>query len=298
MSETTPSGTVGSPDGEKEAATGAAGVPSICPAIDDGAEAERSESTAESDAFAGSAEDVAAEETRRKIELFAWADSVLRLNETDLELELDDAVKHFKMTRASLKRIIAARRSENAKAKAGRSRAESDDDKNNVKYYSPDFKVSDRGVFARKLDDSGHPFWDKICTTRIDLEALTRDGRAENWGTYIVITNRAGEKKKLAVPLALIHADKVADVAGLLASLGVGIIPTRQARQLLVQFLTLDVRGRITAVPQIGWHCSGATWLFVLPDDTIVPAGFDGPRPVLQTASLHVQHGLDVRGTV
>jgi hypothetical protein len=32
-----------------------------------------------------------------------------------------------------------------------------------------------------------------------------------------------------------------------------------------VQFLTLDVSGRITAVPQIGWHDSGATWLFVLP---------------------------------
>ena len=65
-----------------------------------------------------------------------------------------------------------------------------------------------------------------------------------------------------------------------------------------MQFLTLDISGRITAVPQIGWHCSAATWLFVLPDDTIVPAGFDGPRPVLQTASLHVQHGLDTRGSV
>ena len=298
MSETNLNKHMGSPDDEQEAATGAAAVPSICPAIDDGAEAERSESTAESDAFAGSAEDVAAEETRRKIELFAWADSVHRLTEADLELALDAAVKNFKMTRASLKRIIAARRSEKAKAKAGRSRAEPDDDKSNVKYYNRNFKVSDRGVFARKIDDTGHPFWDQICTTRIDIEALTRDGRAENWGAYIVITNRDGQKKKLAVPLALIHADKVADIAGLLASLGVGIIPSRQARQLLVQFLTLDVSGRITAVPQIGWHCSGTTWLFVLPDDTIVPAGFDGPRPVLQTANLHVQHGLDVRGTV
>ena len=202
------------------------------------------------------------------------------------------------MTRASLKRIIAARRSEKAKAKAGRGRAEPNDAKDNVKYYSPDFKVSDRGVFARKLDDHGHAVWDKICTTRIDLEALTRDARGDNWGTYIVITNRDGEKKKLAVPLALIGADKVTDIAGLLASLGVGIVPSRQARQLLVQFLTLDVTGRVTAVPQIGWHRGGDTWLFVLPDDTIVPAGFDGPLPVLQTASLHVQHGLDVRGTV
>ena len=90
-----------SPDGEIEAAAASAGVPSICPAIDDGAEAESGEATAEQDAFAGSAEDVAAEETRRKIELFAWADSVLGLNEADLELALDDAVKHFKMTRAA-----------------------------------------------------------------------------------------------------------------------------------------------------------------------------------------------------
>jgi len=161
---------MGLPDGEIEAAAVLAGVPSICPAIDDGAEAESGECAEEQDPFAGGAEDIAANETRRKIELFDWADSVLELNEADLELALEDAVKHFKMTRASLKRIIAARRSEKAKAKAGRGRAKPDDDKNNVKYYSLDFKVSDRGVFARKLDDNGHPIWDKICTTRIEPE--------------------------------------------------------------------------------------------------------------------------------
>jgi Domain of unknown function (DUF927) len=298
MSGTTHEGATESLDGEMEAAAVLAGAPSICPAIDDGAEAEFGELSDEQDPFAGNAEDVAAEETRKKIELFAWADSVLGLNEADLEVALDDAVKRFKRKRAVLKRIIAARRSEKAKAKAGRGGAEPNDAKDNVKYYSPDFKVSDRGVFARKLDETGYPFWDQICTTRIDLVALTRDARAENWGTYVIITDRDGQKKKRAVPLALVHADKVADIAGLLASLGVGIIPTRQARQLLVQFLTLDVKRRITAVPQIGWHCSSATWLFVLPDDTIVPTGFDGPRPVLQTGSLHVQHGLDVRGSV
>ena len=40
MSEKNPDGFMGSPDGEIEAAAVAAGVPSICPAIDDGAEAE------------------------------------------------------------------------------------------------------------------------------------------------------------------------------------------------------------------------------------------------------------------
>ena len=286
------------PDGETEAA--AAAVPAIWRENNPSAEAERGECAEEQDPFAGGAEDIAADETRRKIELFAWADGVLGLSQAELELALQNAVKRFNKTRGQLKHIIKACRSEKLKdkAQAGRSSAEPDDNKDNVKYYSPDFKVSDDGVFARKLDDNGHPIWDRICTTRIDLEALTRDAREENWGTYIILTNLDGGKKKLAVPRALIHADKVADVAGRLASLGGGIIPSRQARQLLVQFLTLDISARITAVPQIGWHCSGATWLFVLPDDTIVPAGFDGPRPVLQTASLHVQHGLDTRGSV
>src|SRR5262249_32267828 len=155
------------------------------------------------------------------------------------------------------------RRSEKAKEEAKRGRSEPCEGKD-VKYYSQDFKVSDRGVFARKLDDKGHPFWAQICTTRIDLEALTRDEREENWGTYIVITNRDGGKKTLAVPHALTAADKVAEIASLLASIGVGIIPTRQARQLLVQFLTVEVKERITAVPQIGWHCSRGLWVFVL----------------------------------
>jgi len=302
MSKEPPDGSMESPDSgsEKEAVNHEVEATPILPAINGSAEAESNEGAAESDPFAGSAEDHAAKETRRKIELFEWADSVLGLNETELELALDAAVKRFGMSRTALKRIIRARRSEKLKAKAKeeRSRAEPKDDENNVKYYSPDFKVSDRGVYARKFDDHGHPFWDRICTTRIDLLALTRDRREENWGTYIVITNRDGGRKKLAIPHALTAADKVADIASLLASLGVGVVPSKQARQLLVQFLTLEVPERITAVPQIGWHSSGGTWLFVLPDETILPAGFDGPQPVLQTASLHVQHGLDVSGTV
>jgi hypothetical protein len=64
---------------------------------DDGnrTEAESGEHSDEEDLFAGSAEDVAADETRRKVELFALADNVLGLSGADLELALDDAVKRF-----------------------------------------------------------------------------------------------------------------------------------------------------------------------------------------------------------
>ena len=76
------------------------------------------------------------------------------------------------------------------------------------------------------------------------------------------------------------------------------MVPGKFPRQALLQFLSIDVPRRITAVPQIGWHDSGGTSVFVLPDGTIVPANFEGACPVLQTAAVHIQHGMDVKGTV
>ena len=92
MSERTFDGATGSSDGEMEVA---ANVPSVCPANGDRPEAESGERSDEQDLFAGSAEDVATDESRRKIELFAWADNMLGLSGADLELALDDAVKRF-----------------------------------------------------------------------------------------------------------------------------------------------------------------------------------------------------------
>jgi putative DNA primase/helicase len=251
------------------------------------------------DPFADSAEDIAAEETREKAELFAWADSVLGLGEAELELALTAAVKRFGKKRAELLRIVKARKHDKKKeSDRTRSQPEEDRPEDNVRYYGDAFKVSNRGVFARGVDNEGNTVWRQISSTPIDPLALTRDTRRENWGTYVRIVNRDGEEKKIAIPHALIAANKAADIAALLASLGVGVVANKEARHALLEFLMPDLKERITAVPQIGWHPTGNIWVFVLPDETIVPAGFDGPRPVLQTASLQLQHGFDVSGTV
>jgi putative DNA primase/helicase len=272
-------------------------APPFCPVKLPGRDGE-SDAGGDRDPFADTAEDIAAEETRDKAELFAWADSVLGLGEAELELEIAAAVKRFRKTRAVLLRIVKARRSEKKK-ESERTRRPHEEDRtdDNVRYYGSDFKVSNRGVFARRFDNQGFPYWEQISTTRIDIVALTRDSRAESWGTYVVIKNRDGGVKKLAIPHSLIAGEKAVEIAGMLASLGVGVVVSKFARQSLLQFLTTDVKERVTAVPQIGWHPSGGMWVFVLPDDTIVPKGFKGARPVLQTASLHVQHGLDVCGS-
>jgi putative DNA primase/helicase len=263
-------------------------VPAICADAD---------STNE-DPFAESAEDVAAEETRDKVDLFEWADSVLGLSDAEFELELDQASKRFKRTREVLRRIVKARRSDQKKTRDKSGGHQANNEGSDTRFYGHDFKSSSAGVWIRRFDSDGVPGWDQISTTRIDINAFTRDQRGENWGTYVVVTNRDGGTKKLAIPLALIAADKAAEIAALLASLGVGVIPSKMARQSIVQFLTTEVKDRITSVPQIGWHESAAAWVFVLPDETLTPAGFVGARPVLQTATLQTQHGLDTCGTL
>jgi hypothetical protein len=263
-------------------------VPAICADAD----------STDEDPFAESAEDVAADETRDKVALFAWADSVLGLSEAELELELDRATKRFKLGKDALRRIVKARRNDRKKARDQSGKNRSNDAGSDTRLYGNDFKSSSTGVFVRRFDSDGVPGWDQISTTRIDINAFTRDQRGENWGTYVVVTNRDGGTKKLAIPLALIAADKAAEIAALLASLGVGVIPSKAARQAIVQFLTTEVKDRITSVPQIGWQESAGAWVFVLPDETLTPAGFVGARPVLQTATLHTLHGLDVFGTL
>jgi putative DNA primase/helicase len=250
------------------------------------------------DPFADSAEDVAADETREKVDLFAWADSVLGLSDAEFELELDQASKRFNKPRAFLLRIVKARRNDKKKTRDKPGGHQANDAGSDARFYGHDFKSSSAGVWIRRFDSDGVPGWDQISTTRMDLNAFTRDQRGENWGTYVAVTNRDGGKKKLAIPHALIAADKAAEIAALLASLGVGVIPSKAARQAIVQFLTTEVKDRITSVPQIGWHESAAAWVFVLPDETLTPAGFIGARPVLQTATLQTQHGLDICGSL
>ncbi len=168
---------------------------------------ERGEATEETDPSAASAEDVAAEVTLKKAELFAWADSVLGLDEAELELALDAAAKRFERPRATLHRIIKARQAEQSRDRTRRPAGE-DRPEDGVRYYGTDFKVSNRGVFACQIGKDGSEAWEQISTTRVDLLALTRDTREENWGTYVLITNRDGGTKTLAIPHALTAADK------------------------------------------------------------------------------------------
>jgi hypothetical protein len=244
------------------------------------------------------AEKLAAEETTRKTDLFSWADRVLGFGDAELELELDEAAKRFGLARQTLIRIVKARGHERKKDEQARIGRDDDAPEDGVRYYGTDFKVSRRGVFARRCDSEGTPYWHVISTTPINIEALTRDARGENWGTYVVITDRDGGVKKLAIRHALTAADKAAEIAALFASLGAGVVPSKLARQLMVQFLTTEVKARITSLPQIGWHKGDGTWVFVLPDETLVPSGFEGTHPILQTASLQTQHGLNVAGSV
>jgi putative DNA primase/helicase len=251
---------------------------------------------AEVDPFADAAEDYTADDTRRKSALEAWAESVLHLSETELERELLEAAERFNVGVPVLRRLINGRRTTNDGTAPGASNDHASDD--GALFYGSDFKVTSRGVFAKRFDRAGDYEWDTITTTPIYLEAMTRDKLSENWGTYITIFNRDGDFKRIAIPHSLLAADKKTDIAANLATVGVGVRANPWARQMLVQFLMQAVSERVTSVGQIGWYLSLGTPVFVLPDLTLVPPGYSGAHPVLQTTSIQTQHGIKISGTV
>src|SRR5215218_7370318 len=67
---------------------------------------------------------------------------------------------------------------------------------------SRDQLAKELGIDVQKFDKDGEQYWEQISTTRLDVEALTRDARKENWGSYVVVTNRDGDVRKLVIHLA------------------------------------------------------------------------------------------------
>jgi hypothetical protein len=221
-------------------------------------------SNIESDEPDANAEDLAAKETREKIEMFAWADSVLDLGGADLEAAVEAAVKRFVgRPREMLLKLIESRRA--ARDRAGpQPRAgpqdHGDRTEDTRKYYGVRFAASDHGLFCRGDNDA----WEQIAATRIDLVGLSRDACSENWGTCVCVRNRDGVRKLLTVPYALIAAGRAKEIAAMLGSRGALIVSTTFAHRSLLEFLALEVPGRITTEYRAGWYHSGGAWCFVV----------------------------------
>jgi Domain of unknown function (DUF927) len=189
------------------------------------------------------------DETREKRELLEWADRMCSLDEAEFELALDQAVLRFKRGRATLRQLVKGRRKRTCK-QADSAAETRNEEAADVHYYGVDFKVSSRGVFARQFDKKGKELWKQISTTRIDLLALTRDVRGQDWGTYIAITDRDGVVKNLAIPHALMAAERVKEIY---RPSGVRT-PTQDAGPGVHQYRSQPPRDRVAPSPATPRH--------------------------------------------
>ena len=175
---------------------------------------------------------------------------------------------------------------------------------------SRQYKVTKRGVFVHVTKEAadGDPVekWVQISRTRIDLLAVTRSSKDDDWGAYIQITNMDGRTTLLAIPRSVIN-DVAGNIAGQLAKLGVDVV--REERERLPDFLLTTVvvvddkaidLPRFLAVPTTGWwQPDGGRWCFVLPHTSKYPADLEtGGLAIFQSQHLHLQHGFAVAGEV
>jgi hypothetical protein len=164
------------------------------------------------------------------------------------------------------------------------------------------------GVEEEVLEDAadGPPpprGWVQISRTRIDLEAVTRSKKDDDWGVYIKLRNMDGRDTLKSIPRSII-TDKKGNIAGSLAALGADIVGDEIGR--LPKFLLMRVTEtsdgylselpRFLAVPTTGLcQLDNGKWVFVLPHTTKFSKASPG-FAVFQNPNLHLQYGISIAG--
>ncbi|WP_096704236.1 DUF927 domain-containing protein [Magnetospirillum sp. 15-1] len=147
------------------------------------------------------------------------------------------------------------------------------------------FRLTDTGVEKKtevedKITLEKKDVWNLFCT-RLEVLADTRSHDGKNWGRLLRITDRDGNTKTWAMPMALMAGEGAAYREPLF-DLGLVLFPVKGAKTWLDEYLTTvqpDAKAR--CVSRIGWHGRA----FVLPDATLGDTA--GEQVVLQGATDH-----------
>jgi uncharacterized protein (DUF927 family) len=150
------------------------------------------------------------------------------------------------------------------------------------------FRLTDEAVIHLDPDPDKEPL--RICG-RLEVAALTRDGKGDGWGRLLRWSDSEGRTHEWAMPMSLLAGDGSEYRARLLDG-GLFIAPNRKARELLTVYLqTMQPEARALCVARVGWHGDN----FVLPEETI---GCEGKETVLFQTAFDTDHRLNVSGTV
>ena len=157
----------------------------------------------------------------------------------------------------------------------------------------PPYKMARNGLTMEKEVGKGdarktETLW--IAAT-FEIVGACRDAHGGSWGKVLRWRDQDGRQHVQHVADAALHGDP-SPLCGQLADVGLRIARTRQ-RDFVSYLSAAQVRRRVRLVTRTGWHEIEGRLVFVLPDQTIGPAG--GERVILDAAA----HGpYEARGTI
>ena len=180
-----------------------------------------------------------------------------------------------------------------------------------VKKYGSRGRTSSKGTFAKAADyENGGGLaalftggWMRVAKDRIDPVAWShqfgfqRKNEHQNWRHHFVITERNEHKSDFQLPREKL-AGTGASAIRLLMKAGVHVVTRDEVQNALVQFLRFKPRREIIRMPHVGWAPIGSHWIFVRPDDVIMPADMPKAQSTMYVLDAGAtRHGLHVIGT-
>jgi uncharacterized protein (DUF927 family) len=180
-----------------------------------------------------------------------------------------------------------------------------------VKAYGPRGRTSSKGTFAKAADyENGGGLaalftggWMRVAKDRIDPLAWShqfgfeRKSERQSWRHHFHITERNGNQSTFELPRERLAGAGASAIRSLMKA-GIHVIGRDVAQKALVQFLRFKPRREIIRMPRVGWAEVGSHWIFVRPDEVLVPPGMPQARNVTYVLdAAAIQHGLHVEGT-
>lgn len=178
-----------------------------------------------------------------------------------------------------------------------------------IRKYGERGRTSSKGTFVRAVDyEHGGGLaslltggWIRVAKDRIDPDAwsyqfgFARKSELQHWRHHFIITERSGKQSPFELKRETLHGTGSTAIKALLRS-GVHVIRRKTAAKALAQFLGFGPKKEIVRMPRVGWAQVGARWVFVRPDEVLMPAGMQATTNYRLDTTAN-RHGLHIAGT-
>jgi putative DNA primase/helicase len=145
--------------------------------------------------------------------------------------------------------------------------------------------------------------WLRVVKDRVDPTAWShqfgfqRKTERQSWRQHFLITERNGNQSTFELPREKLAGTGASAIRSLMKA-GIHVVGRDDVQNALVYFLSFKPRREIIRMPRVGWALIGSHWIFVRPDEVIVPANMPKAQSTTYVLdSVATRHGLHVEGS-